>query len=225
MSPPLPTVSIQGQGVVPADLLNTFVQVCTNYSMMRTFSGLSDMAVFALGSVSPGDGGQALYYWNATSVATDNNSTVIVPSGNTQGAWLQLLLPPPTVPGFVTSGFLTGVSATTATVSNIASITLTAGTWMIWGTAVTVPAASTTTSAFIAAIAAGAASVTPVSQDVAVKTGAAAATIPLQVPVGMTIVTPTVSTPYYLNAEPTFAASTMTLSGILSAMQVLSPIT
>jgi hypothetical protein len=90
MAAPTPTVSQQGLGVVPADLLNTFVQICANYAQMRTFPGLSNMGVIALGQYIANDGGQGTFYWNPTSVAPDNNSTVIVPTGVTQGAWIRL---------------------------------------------------------------------------------------------------------------------------------------
>jgi hypothetical protein len=90
MTAPTPTVSQQGIGVVPADLLNTFVQICVNYAQMRTFPGLTNMVILALGTYAPNDGGQGHFYWNATSVAADNNSTIIVPTGVTQGAWIRL---------------------------------------------------------------------------------------------------------------------------------------
>lgn len=88
MTQPSPAIQYIGVGVVGADQYNTYVQVCLNYAQMRTFTGLSNMAVLALGGSTPADGGQGIYYWNATSTAPDNNSTVIVPSGSTQGAWL-----------------------------------------------------------------------------------------------------------------------------------------
>ena len=53
---PSPFVSIQGQGVVPADLLNTFVQTVTNFAQLRTFTGLTSMLADVQGGVAPGDG-------------------------------------------------------------------------------------------------------------------------------------------------------------------------
>ena len=111
MTAPSPTVSIQGQGVVPADQLNTYVQTVVNYPQLRTFSGLNNMVAYAQGAASPGDGGQGFFWYNSTSTAADNNSTVIVPSGNIQGAWLAL---PASNSGNVeVPGTLTVVGATT----------------------------------------------------------------------------------------------------------------
>ena len=90
MASPSNQLSFAGQGNITADLLNTYVQVAANYAAMRAFTGLSNMVVVALGTVNPNDGGQGNFYFNSTSTAADNNTTVIVPSGSTQGAWLRL---------------------------------------------------------------------------------------------------------------------------------------
>jgi hypothetical protein len=90
MTAPNPAVQIQGMAVVTADNFNTYVQTVKNYAQLRTFTGLGNMVVMAQGASAPDDGGQALYYYNSTSVAPDNNSTVIVPTGAVQGGWLQL---------------------------------------------------------------------------------------------------------------------------------------
>ena len=89
---PLLTVAIQGLGVVPADQLNTYVQTAGNFDQLRTFTGLANMTVFVEGAVTVGDGGQGTFYYTPTGAYVDNNATVIVPTGATQGAWL--LIPP-----------------------------------------------------------------------------------------------------------------------------------
>jgi hypothetical protein len=106
VAPPLPFVQAQGQGAVSADQLNTFVQTVVNYAQLRTFTGLTNMVVQVQGATAPSDGGQGVYWYNAASTAADNNSTVIVPSGNVgQGAWLQI--PPGTIVNLAISGTLT----------------------------------------------------------------------------------------------------------------------
>ena len=90
MTAPNPQVQYAGIGVVGADQFNTFVQIVVNYAQLRSFSALQDMACLALGTTSEGDGGQAFYYWNATSTASDNNTTVIAPYGSVAGRWLRL---------------------------------------------------------------------------------------------------------------------------------------
>ena len=90
MSVPSPSVQVQGIGAVSADQLNSYVQVCTTYQQMRGIVGVGNMVIMALGTFAPNDGGQGSFYWNSTSVASDDNSTVIIPAGATQGAWLRL---------------------------------------------------------------------------------------------------------------------------------------
>lgn len=90
MTAPLPAVYQPGIGAVSADNLNTFIQGVLNFAQLRTFTGLSNMAVNVLGGVSANDGNQGLFYYSDTSTATDNGSTVIVPNGALVGAWLRL---------------------------------------------------------------------------------------------------------------------------------------
>ena len=90
MTAPAPTVSVQGQGLVNADLLNTYVQTVANLAGLRAFVGLSNMVCIVQGASAPNDGGQGTYFYNSASTATDNGTTIIVPTGNTQGAWVRL---------------------------------------------------------------------------------------------------------------------------------------
>ena len=90
MTAPAPAVSIQGLGVVPADLLNTFVQTVTNFAQLRTFTALTGMLADVQGGATPGDGLGGRFWYSAARVATDNGATVIVPTGAVQGAWLKL---------------------------------------------------------------------------------------------------------------------------------------
>ena len=91
MAAPSNAVQYAGQAVVTADQLNTFVQTVYNYASLRNFPALSNMCVCVLGTTAPNDGGQGHFYYNASSTASDNNSTVIVPNGLTgSGGWLRL---------------------------------------------------------------------------------------------------------------------------------------
>ena len=90
MVAPSPTVQYAGIGTVGADQYNTFIQVVVNYAQLRTFSALQDMVCLALGTTSENDGGQAFFYWNSTSTAADNNTTVIAPYSSLVGRWLRL---------------------------------------------------------------------------------------------------------------------------------------
>jgi hypothetical protein len=75
---------------VSGDQLNTMLQVCSNIAQLRSFIAKSDMQVSVAGSISPGDGGGGIYYWNANSTGPDNGTTIIVPTGSLQGAWVLL---------------------------------------------------------------------------------------------------------------------------------------
>ena len=90
LTAPAPQVQYAGQGVVSADVYNTYVQAVYNYPQLRTFTGLNNMCVCALGTSTPNDGGQGHFYYNASSTAADNNTTVIVPNSQTLGAWIRL---------------------------------------------------------------------------------------------------------------------------------------
>jgi hypothetical protein len=91
MSAPALTQYVQGQGSVSADNLNTFQQTCDNFAQLRAFTGASGMQVYARGQATAGDGLFGTFYWNATSAATDDNLTAIVPTSSVgTGAWLRL---------------------------------------------------------------------------------------------------------------------------------------
>lgn len=97
MTAPALTVYQQGVTVISADNLNSVVQCCDSFAQMRAISGVQGMCIYARGQTTPGDGFQGMYWWNYSSVSpTDNNYTVIVPSGSVQGNW-QLL---PGIPQF-----------------------------------------------------------------------------------------------------------------------------
>ena len=91
MSAPQLTQYALGTAAVTADGLNTFEQTCDNFSQLRTFSGTQGMQVFARGRTSPGDQFGGVFYWVATSTATDDNLNVITPSGNASaGRWIRI---------------------------------------------------------------------------------------------------------------------------------------
>jgi hypothetical protein len=79
---------VQGQAVTSADNLNTLVQQCNTFADLRSFTGLTNMLVFCKGGSAINDGLGGSFYWNATAVGTDNNSTFIVPTGSLIGAWI-----------------------------------------------------------------------------------------------------------------------------------------
>ncbi len=83
------TASQQGLGVISADLANTWVQTCATAAQLRTFSGLPGMQVDLQGISNPNDGQGGAFLWNASATG-DNNSTIIIPNGNTQGGWVRL---------------------------------------------------------------------------------------------------------------------------------------
>jgi len=89
----IPTVSADGVGAIAAGQLNAYEISCYNTGVLRTVVGQTGMTAFLQGTNVPNDGGQGNFYWDYTSTATDNNSTVIRPYGVIYGAWLKTLLP------------------------------------------------------------------------------------------------------------------------------------
>jgi hypothetical protein len=89
MAAPFNSVQYSGQGAVGADQYNSYVQVVANVAALRSFTALDSMLVACLGTATPNDGGQGFYYFNASSTSTDNGTTVVVPTGAVQGAWLK----------------------------------------------------------------------------------------------------------------------------------------
>lgn len=89
-APPMLTVAANGNGVVLDAQLNTFVQGGALLAQMRNFVGISNMLVWMIGTSTPGDGGQGMFYWNPTATAADDNgATTIQPSGVVEGRWLR----------------------------------------------------------------------------------------------------------------------------------------
>lgn len=88
----VPTVSADGIGVIGAGQLNAYTIGALNTAVMRTVVGQPGMSMYLQGITVPNDGGQGLFYWNYMSIAPDNNSSVIVPNGVVQGAWIRQTL-------------------------------------------------------------------------------------------------------------------------------------
>jgi hypothetical protein len=91
MTIPAPAIQIQGQGVVSADNLNSYVTggglLLAN---LRAFSGLTGMTVFMSGYTGQNDGGQGMFGWVLGTGADDNGVSTIVPTGNTAGYWSRI---------------------------------------------------------------------------------------------------------------------------------------
>src|ERR1700676_754709 len=84
------TVFAQCVGNVSADALNSAVQWGDTLATLRAFVGIDNMSIYLEGNTAAGDGGQGQFYWNSTSPAPDNGTTVIQPNGVTTGAWVRL---------------------------------------------------------------------------------------------------------------------------------------
>lgn len=118
MAAPALQVNIQGQGVVSADNLNTFEQTCDNPPQLRAITGVTGMQVYMRGFVTPGDGGQGPFYWNALGTGPDDNgATAIVPTGAVVGEWTR-------IPNLGTSGASSGTVVALGTTVPIVSATL-----------------------------------------------------------------------------------------------------
>lgn len=88
-----PSLNVYQNGVnqVSGDQLNTFAQTCNIVTDLRAFIGTSGVQVYMRGFTSVGDGGQGVFYWNASGTGPDDGGvTNIVPSGSTTGCWTRL---------------------------------------------------------------------------------------------------------------------------------------
>lgn len=89
----IPSLSIQSQGLnqVSADNYNTYLQGCNVVTDLRNFVGVTGIKVFMAGYTAIGDGGEGIFYWNASGSAPDDSGvTTIVPNGAAAGEWSRL---------------------------------------------------------------------------------------------------------------------------------------
>jgi len=91
MTAPSNNVFQNGLGQVTGDSLNTLIQWTTNVATLRTFIGTATMIVQILGTSTINDGGQGVFYWNASGTGPDDNGTTnVVPTGATVGCWTRI---------------------------------------------------------------------------------------------------------------------------------------
>ncbi len=87
-----PALAVAGNiNPISPDNLNTYAQTCNSAAELRNFIGVTGVQVYMRGYISPGDGGQGNFYWNASGVAPDDGGiTTIVPTGASSGEWTRL---------------------------------------------------------------------------------------------------------------------------------------
>lgn len=119
---------------------------------------------------------------------------------------------------YVTSG-TKSKSVTSGSVTNLASITLPPGNWMIWGSIYTSSGAAAQIVYLAGAIASSGSTLTPINNDVFVKLRPYEATgNDIGAPVGMTRVSLSANTTFYLNVEHLgIGGASNSVQGILSA--------
>lgn len=88
---------------VTADQFNTYELTCDTYADLRAFVGTTGQEVYARGRSAVGDGYQGAFYWAAASTGTDDNLTIITPTGQTTGRWLRSTPYSPGVAGMIVS--------------------------------------------------------------------------------------------------------------------------
>lgn len=121
MAAPSLTVFYTGQGAVNGDQLNTFLQTCDNLAQARAFSGTAGSQIYIRNLDASVTGGLGPFYWNASSVTTDDNGfTTIQPSGQAgAGRWVRLAYDTP----LKTGGYTVAGLPTPATVGMFAYVT------------------------------------------------------------------------------------------------------
>lgn len=118
----------------------------------------------------------------------------------------------------ITSGLITGAAISTATNTNITSISLSAGSWLVFGSLGAVAATGTTTAFTAAGI--SLTSATLPAKGMVAEIGAAAASLTPGVCCPNLIVNVSGATTVFLVANISYAVSTLTASGILSGVRV-----
>jgi len=125
---------------------------------------------------------------------------------------------------FISSGFVSGVSLTSAIFATVTSISLTAGDWDVRATIQFLPAVTTTTSRSMGGINPLAATISALSTDADMGRidlpFAGSAGGPMVLPIQTVRVSLSGSATYYLNAYLVFAVSTATVGGILVARRI-----
>lgn len=164
----------------------------------------------------------------ATYVNSFNTRTgAIVPA---QGDYPTSLIPGTTTNNNATAGNIgefisstvSGVSMSNSVIKDITTISLTAGDWDVWGSIVTTPAGTTTTSRIIGWIN------TTTAAAPSPPNGGAYGDISIAVPAGQISVAPVgtmrlsfaSTTTVYLTADVVFAVSTLTAGGFIGARRV-----
>lgn len=89
MGVPTNVLQIQGQTVVTADILNSYVQTVSSVTALRSFIGVVGMEVRLQGLSTPDDGGQGNFLWFATVTQTDDGVNYIIPPGANSGGWVR----------------------------------------------------------------------------------------------------------------------------------------
>lgn len=215
MSVPSLAVQSNGVGVVTGDNFDTYVQGGALLASLRAFTGLSNMTVWMLGFLSPGDGGQGMFYWNATSTATDDGGvTTIAPSGQTNGRWLRQANS-----GVMGISSATNVPLTTGTPADITSVTLLPGNWIVNGFVNFVPA-GTTVITQLGAVITGTPNQTVLSLSGQLLTLPFSTGQPSLLSAGTGLVSLLIPTTLYLVATASFTVSTMAAGGSMVAMSV-----
>lgn len=222
MGLPANFLATSGTGAAPitAPNFNTLVQGGGTLATLRGFTGIQYMTVYMIGYVSPNDGGEGNFYWNTVTGTDDGGVTTIVPNGSTSGCWSRLGTAPSS--NAYTSSSVNGniVSLTSANPTNITSIALASGTWIVWGNIVFQAATSTT----ITLIGGGIGEVSAILPSPPDGGGSFLLSATLttggtqSISVGQMRLNLTVPTTIYLVAQANFGTSTMTAGGFLGAL-------
>lgn len=129
MSVPALNVAIQGQGIISADNLNTFIQTAQNTTQLRYLTGTPGMVVQLQGIVIPNDGGAGFFYWNQSGTEPDDNYNYITPTGSGTGQWVRIAFAQTISPGLFTTLTVSELATfkSDVTIGGILSISISQG--------------------------------------------------------------------------------------------------
>lgn len=233
-------------GIIYSNASTMAVLAGTATANKMLLSGSSTTPSWSTSTISSTFTANNLLYASATNtvsgLATANNGVLV-----TNGSGVPFVsstlpaiitIPTPVINGFtdasnattgivgqtLDSSFASSVAMTSGAATQIASLSLTAGDWELWGTFVSSPAGATTQSIIAACISTTTATVAFPSSAATASSVFLSTSTPAGVPLSIVLnsihVKLSGTTTYYLNARSDYAISTLTGGGILLARRV-----
>jgi hypothetical protein len=110
---------------VSVDQFNTLMQTCNTFDDLRAFVGTTGQEMCARGKDAVNDGYGGLFYWDGSSTGTDDDLTIITPTGQTSGRWLRQGPYTPGIAGTLTGSATVDFPSTDTSLMGVGDVTIT----------------------------------------------------------------------------------------------------